>query len=273
MLKYLLISLLLTSSAQAALVVKCVGPAFTAAGSTTIADESGNGRTATLQGGDNTSTLQSTDRPGTAGVHSLHLNGTDDHFTLPDLTSLMGDNASVMAWIKLDVATPAGVGQTGLWNTGALVAGSGTHHPYTSGVGYYDSFRITSNTTASRVDAVNLTAGGTRTNWHHVAITTSPGASGWKLWIDGVEITTTTGITGVYYDADRWGFGQSSTGGFFFDGYVWDFRIYNTNEAANLTTIIAEKDTAAPKIAPANLNQSLSQRISPRWASELTLAP
>lgn len=268
------IILRLREEATGTLLWKWVGPAFTAAGTTNVPDESGNSRVGTLQGGDNTSTLQSTDRPGTAGTHSLHLNGSDDHITASDITSLMGDNASVMAWVKLDVATPAGTAQTGLWNTGAAIGGSATHHPYTSGVGYYDSFRITSNTTATRVDAVNLAAGGTRTNWHHVAVTTSPGASGWKLWIDGSQITSTTGLVGIYYDSDRWGFGQSSTGGFFFDGYVWDFRIYNkTLTSAELATVIAEKDSATPKIPPASLNPILSQRISPRWASELSIAP
>lgn len=239
-----------------------IGPAFSGAASTTVADESGNARTGTLTGGDNTSTLQSTDRPGTAGTHSLHFNGTDDYVALPNLATFMGDNASVMAWLKLDVATPATAPPTGLWNTGPAITSGASHHPFTDGFGYYSAFRATNNTTLSRVNSVNLSAGGTRTSWHHVAITTSPGANGWKLWIDGVQITSTTGTTGVYYDSDLWSFGRSFDGttSYFFDGYIWDCRIYNTNEAANLAAIMAEKDSGVVSPLPRIIQLLFSDR-------------
>lgn len=224
--------------------LKLVGPGFQGAANTAIADESGNARHATLLGGDNTSVLQSTDRPGIAGVHSLHLNAVDDYFTFPSLLGVLGDNATVMAWVKLDVATPAGPATSGLWNIGAVYAGNSEHHPYTGGTGYYPTFRGSNNTTVARIGPTDLSAGGTRTNWNHVCITTAPGANGWKLIINNTLITQATGITGVYYDNDLWCFGQSSNGGFYFDGFVWDFRVYDET-ITNTAPMMAEANAPA----------------------------
>lgn len=159
----------------------------------------------------------------------------------------MGDTGSVMMWIKLDDANPALQGQTGLWNFGPFNSNS-THYPWTTGVGFFSTFRYTANATLTRVDNVVLPAGVTRTNWHHIAITQTPGANGWKLIIDGSVVTQTTGLSPLYWDNDAWNVGRSiqTAGGSFYyvDGRIADVRIYDTDQSANIDLIMAEKDAA-----------------------------
>lgn len=153
---------------------------------------------------------------------------SSQRITMPNLAAVLGDNATFACWIKLAAATPGIDSKTGLASLGAVIGVNATHYPYTDGLGYFGLFRATSDTGSSRVDAVTLPAV-TRTNWHHLCITTSPGANNWILYINGSSVTTATGITGVYYDADLWALGVSDNGAaqFYLDGSLDEVRIYS----------------------------------------------
>lgn len=215
---------------------------------TTAADSSGNSRPGTYSG---TFTLNQTG-PGGLLSKGVAFDGVNGQVLLTSLNGILGDNATVAHWIKLDNASPTPTSKTGLHNLGALVSGKNTHYPWDGdGKGYFTSFRNTSNTASSRVDAVTLPAGVTRTNWHHLAITTTPGANGWTLYINGSAVTTATGVTGVYYDNDLWSLGGSSASQWL-DGNAADFRVYtrclSSDDIAALYNLGKPQNTVAPGI-------------------------
>lgn len=212
------------------------------AASTTIVAATGSN--ATLQGGDNTSTISEVNGPGTALTRSLHLNGSDDWIQITDLSGSLGTDASVCFWVRLDAATPASSPQTGFANLGAAATGGASHYPFTDGTIYCSVLRYTGNTTSNRV-SFSPPGGVTRTNWHHIAITNTSGANGFKFYVDGSIAYQTTGNT-LYYDSDLWAIGRSHDGvqNYYLDGRICDIRIYdNTLSGGDITTIIAEKDT------------------------------
>jgi hypothetical protein len=210
-----------------------------AASTTVVASTGSNG---TLVGGDNTSAKSDTG-PGGSYPLSLHLNGSDDYITITDLAATLGDNASFCCWVKLDVATPAAEAQTGFAVLGNAGSGGGNHLPYTDGSYYISLLRWSNSTTSNRL-TITPPGGVTRTNWHHVTIVTTPGANGWKLFVNGDQVTQQTGITGVHYPVGGiWSVGRSHSAGvnLFLDGSVADVRVYtNTLSEGDVETIVAE---------------------------------
>jgi hypothetical protein len=212
-------------------------------------DSSGHNRTATLVAGPG-STWPKPYNIGAVGpalsFHALSL----QYVSFPSLASGLGDNATFCCWAKLIDATPAFSQFTGLAHLGGLITNSGTHYPYTDGLGYFGIFRGQSNTTADRISGVVLPGGVERTQWHHICITTTPGTNGWKLYINGVLITTATGITGVYYDNDQWTIGKTSDpsfGDFYTNGAIDDVRIYSrTLSAPDIAAVMVAADTPRP---------------------------
>lgn len=75
-----------------------IGPAFNPAASTTVPDESGNGRTGTLTGGDNTVTIR-VDGPAGASQDALQLDGTADYIVLSGMPNV--NTVTFAAWVKL----------------------------------------------------------------------------------------------------------------------------------------------------------------------------
>jgi hypothetical protein len=217
-----------------ALVGQWIGPGFTAAASTTVADESGNGNTGTLAGGDNTNTIASTDRPGTAGTHSLDLDGTNDRVTLADFAFGGTSSISVMGWCKADTDGNTLVAQ----GTEVILRQLGTG-------GRRADFILNSFTTNDRATGASNTAPALGT-WYHLAGCYD--GSTIRVYVDGTQVATAT-PTGTYANsASSFEIGATA-GGTRWNGLVWDVRIYDTDESANLAAIMAEKDSSGGSAA------------------------
>ena len=115
--------------------------------------------------------------------------GTDDYINLPNslATTLNGNSeASINMWIKLNNQSN-GVGDTGLIQLSNYNSSNGNLYFYSNGYTYLDIFRT------SRVETVFANNTVTATDWHMLTITTTPGANGWKCYINGEFKSSTTG--------------------------------------------------------------------------------
>lgn len=120
------------------------------------------------------------------------LNGTSHYWTLPAAT-LTGQfpkaTATLCVLLQLQAATPGGLGQTGFVRmTGTTDSGSSSHYPLTTGNLYVGTLRNDRQgpiTPSSLVD---------RTKPHMATVTTKPGASGWAVYQNGIQLATATGV-------------------------------------------------------------------------------
>ncbi|MEM7390726.1 MAG: DUF2341 domain-containing protein [Verrucomicrobiota bacterium] len=113
--------------------------------------------------------------------NGLRFDGTDDSYTLTNISSFFGDAATFSAWVKLDVATPLSVNQTGFADLG----GAGpSHYPDTDGMADMAIFRA-----SNRVENIALSPSVDRTAWHRVTMTSDDGGPGiWRMYQNGVQI-------------------------------------------------------------------------------------
>lgn len=191
----------------------------------------------------NTDAISEDVGPGSELPKSFHLNGAGLAIALPDLDASLADDASFCMWVKLDDAVPDTSATTGF-----VILGVGdndrTHYPWTDGDGYMSVWRGVDGSSNSRIDAITL-PGVDRTTWHHVAVTTTPGSNGWKLYVNGDLVTQTTGLTSQYLASGNWFVGRSvSSGGTVdLDGYICDIRIDDVAwSEGQIEDIIAEAD-------------------------------
>lgn len=176
------------------------------------------------------------------GTIGQFLNGTSDFVTLPGISASLGDSASFCIWIKETVHPPTDALKTGFANFGPVISGGANHATWTDGKLYMSFGRATGNTTVSRVNTLDYAASNT-TGWHHIAVTTTPGANGWKLYIDGVLSSQTTGLSGLYWDNDLWCIGKSYDGVAtrYFNGAVSDFWLFDRAiDPTEVATIYAD---------------------------------
>lgn len=94
-------------------------------------------------------------------------------------------SATFSVWISLPAESPAA---NGLFFK-CTANGQDSWYVYSSGDGYFNEFLN------SRIGPIAMRAGVSRTNWNNIVVTTTPGASGWKIYQNGVQVTTTTGAT------------------------------------------------------------------------------
>ena len=128
-----------------------------------------------------------------ANSGSWEFDGTDDYIDLPDslITDLNGGTeASLCIWIKNDT-TVNGVGTSGIIQLSGYDNGNGNLWFYSNGYTYLDIFRT------NRVEQVFANNTETGTNWNMLTITTTPGAGGWKCYMNGVQKSETTGQSTV----------------------------------------------------------------------------
>ena len=145
---------------------------------------------------------------------SFALDGVDDYIFAPIDTNLFSTEATMIIWLKNDVATPSG-GQTGI--IGYFGSGGGIdHYPWDNGAAYLSTFRN------SRIGAITLSASIGRTTAHMLTVTTD--ATNWKLYQNTTLITTQPALSSVYLD--NFNIGRSS-GSHFYQGNVYSFMIYN----------------------------------------------
>ena len=198
------------------------------AANTNVANTGSVGGNQTLTGAGNT-VASSVDGPGGAYPYALQLDGADDWVTLPNHSAVGGNNWSFAMWVKLDADPPATAAKSGWANLGPAVAGSASYYVWYDNSHHYCALlRHTTNSAANRV-IIYPSHPTPRTTWHHVAITTTPGTDGWKLYVNGEVIGAATGQSSLYFDNDLWSVGRSydGTNNYYLDGAVADVRLYN----------------------------------------------
>jgi hypothetical protein len=176
---------------------------------------SGTGVTAfSISGIGSTGTLTNGPTYRTANGGSFVLDGTNDYIYAPVDTSLFSTQATMVIWLKNDIATPSS-GQTGI--SGYFGSGGGNdHYPWVDSTAYLSTFRN------GRIGPITLSASIGRTTAHMLTVTTD--ATNWKLYQNTTLITTQSALSSVYLDNFNIG---KSAGTFFYQGNIYAFMIYN----------------------------------------------
>lgn len=192
------------------------------AASTVVVDSTGNGNGTLSAVAGNTSAVSQADGPGTALTRSFLLTNASDYVNCTSF--LRGTNTTVCAWVKFPVSTAAGFK--------ALVSGTSLgfvfylHQDATCQLGVYGS-----NFQDSGYVLTTPSSG-----WHHIACVSVGISHRWH--VDGVAVgsamtdTLATTIDSFLGDilSNGW---RSQTA---------DVRVYDSDESANLATIMAEKN-------------------------------
>lgn len=143
------------------------------------------------------------------------------------------EEASVSLWVRLSANNPSNRDQTGIFQ----IKGSGAsnnHWVWTDTDGYLSVFRT------SRIGNIS-TSEYDLTQWHHLAITTTPGTDGWKLYLNGTVILTSNGESTVSVEgAVKIG---ANGGGRGFEGDLSDFRLYNRALSAQEVNALSQMRT------------------------------
>ena len=151
---------------------------------------------------------------------SFHLNGTSNYWDISSLVSnidFTSNEASVVIWLKLDVATPAAGNQTGIFNLSSDTGNS--HYVWTDSKAYLYAFR------SVRVESIAVSSSVTRTDWHMITVTTTPGTNGWKFYQNTELVKQTTGENSI--DIGTSSYIGKSSGDRYIDGYLASTSIYN----------------------------------------------
>lgn len=151
---------------------------------------------------------------------SFHLNGTSDYWDISSLVSnidFTSNEASVIVWLKLDVSTPSDASQTGIFKLSSSTGNS--HYVWTNSQAYLYAFRYV------RVESIVVTSAVTRTDWHMIAVTTTPGTNGWKFYQNTVLVKQATGESSI--DIGTASYIGKSTDTRYLDGYLASTLIYN----------------------------------------------
>lgn len=126
---------------------------------------------------------------GRVGNCSNHNPNNVEHFSRAHSGWTFASNeASLSFWVKLNAATPPIAGWSGIVDFGT---GTASLYPFVDGLIYMDAFRT------ARVDGITPSGAVTRTNWHLVTITTTPGANGWQMYQNTTLIKQATGQSSV----------------------------------------------------------------------------
>jgi hypothetical protein len=200
------------------------------AASTAIVNSAAGGSNGALVNAGNTSASTTTGPLGAFPL-AIQLDGTNDNITITDRSGVGGSDWTFSFRTKLDVATPADQIQTGFVTLGPVESVAASHYPFTDGTVYMSLLRFSANGTGNRISFAPAAV--TRTDWHTITITTTPGANGWKFYVNGVQHNQQTGQT-LYLDSDLWSVGRSFSGvtDYYLDGAVCDVRLYNRNLSA-----------------------------------------
>lgn len=178
---------------------------------------------------------------------------------LNNIKTSLGDSATIMYQVQLDVDPPAATAQTGDAMIGSALSGTPnvSHYPWTDGNVYSSTLRHTSGTANNRVTVSNP---GDLSLEHWVTIRTTPGTNGWQWLLDGVVIAQATGLTSLYY-GNEWRIGQSVNGSNnnFMAGTLRNVWIFSKRLSdLEVATIIAgdplplQSDTYALSVTPIN---------------------
>lgn len=196
------------------------------------------GADAALVGGDNTSVVHTTG-PGGTITSGFLLNGVDDRIDISASSISFADAAafSVSGWIKCTSAPTAD----------CIMGTSAATQPCLFAEGD-TSIRYRTSASAD----VTFTVPALGTTWHHVLVTRTTGNS-MRVFVDGVESVSGAQTAGGTFAPNR--IGRNSDGGTHFNGSMAQFKVYNSDESANVAALYAEGVSAInplSKSIPAN---------------------
>ena len=160
------------------------------------------------------------DRFGNIGG-ALSFNGTNSYVSIPNIVrdNLHGEEeATISMWIKLNSSAP-GTSRSGVVQLSGHESTNGNLYPYTGNRIYLDLFR-TNRLGPILYPDIDLT------EWNNMVVTTSPGSNGWRLYINGQLLHSTTGQNSVSTDYLDFRIGNNSNSRWL-DGFISDVSIYN----------------------------------------------
>jgi hypothetical protein len=223
----ILIACLLQSSVASAALTAHWKLQDNAASTTVVATVGSNG---TLTGAGNTSASTAAG-PGGTLTASLNLDGTDDYIVIGatdafDFTT--GNAFSVACWFNADALTDRVIlGRAGNANRFVDVRSSTQIRVYTS---------------AGAIDfTVPTMSTGT---WYHLLVTRDTGNSV-KVYLNGTQSSSGAINGGGSFTFDS--IGRRAT--VYWDGKLADVRVYNSEESANVSTIMADGVSASGAVA------------------------
>ena len=153
---------------------------------------------------------------GYVGTGALDFDGTDDYVSMPAAAATAlhgGTEASISLWIKKDAI------QYGFLQLSGYASANGCLYPYdTATKVYLDVFKT------ARFGPIEMNS--SVLEWHHLVITTKPGANGYKVYQNGVLAYQNTGEATVATDYLNFEIGRNS-GGRYCDGKIDEVSIFN----------------------------------------------
>lgn len=151
----------------------------------------------------------------------LFFDGSSGYISIPNVAEMLhgGTEATLEMWVKKSSV------QYGFIQLSGFANSNGNLYPYTTNdVVYLDIFRN------NRLGPITMKS--STTNWHHFAVTTAPGANGWKLYQNGELVYQTDGQATVSTNYRSFEIGRNSdvryAHGEFSDVRVW--KIARTQE-------------------------------------------
>lgn len=185
----------------------------------------------------NASLFTAANGPGTILTKSLDFNGTSDKIAVGAVQGCpVGANVrTICGWFNVDVFGTTNEKRIASQNAGGAGAGTGLELYAANG-----ALAVGFNGHRVQTPASALSTG----TWHHAAIVVPNGATttgNVKVYIDGVNQTLTTlAGSSQTLNTGTTDFILGNSSSLFFDGKLADWRIYNTDESADLAGIMSE---------------------------------
>jgi len=144
--------------------------------------------------------------------------GTDDYISFPDDTNLNNQTLTMESWVKLD---------TTLYQQAFIFEKGNVNTQYSNFQENNGNFYFRTMTLSTQDLALNLTNHVSAGDWFHIVCTYGSGVK--RIYINGIAITTQTGLTGTIPTATTGlflgAYGPGSS--YFIDGKIAVSRVYN----------------------------------------------
>lgn len=178
---------------------------------TSAADSSGNSRDLTITGMGTDPTVDT--GPTDWLPSAFHFDGANDRLNRASVAS--GDDHSILMWMRRDANVPTTTLNSGfgLFSEGNGLA-QGSSFPFTDNVFYVSVLRGTSAINNSRLTFARGSIPDLSSAWRKVSFRTTPGASGWQMFVDGTQYHSATGLSSLYLSNDV-AIGKSAYEGYF----------------------------------------------------------
>ena len=168
--------------------------------------------------GSNTGTLTNGVAYVTNNGGAFDFDGTDDFIAFPDDTNLNNQTLTMESWVKLD---------TTLYQQAFIFEKGNVNTQYSNFQENNGNFYFRTMTLSTQDLALNLTNHVSAGDWFHIVCTYGSGVK--RIYINGIAITTQTGLTGTIPTATTGlflgAYGPGSS--YFIDGKIAVSRVYN----------------------------------------------